>query len=472
MATQTHPYLVISDGTTTCTIQDGSGGSTNYPLVRDGWAPAIAGLRASPLEGYTPYEDVTETLTIEINGASATAALANLVTLRKLLEQAERWYRGENETAVLIKFAPQGSTVSATATPLQAAILGGAVGGAGVRLSPRWDEVGRNYVIPDVQVSIVRRGLWLQAEESIASSATDNGDLVTLTFAAGAQNEYSPVRMTLTNTGYGKESTGWSHGGYLLLGNQVSAAASIAILNAEGATATDYTSVVPAGSTHPRNTNVLRYTPSGTTETLSGALAFTLPAATTLMAVFANIRPSATVAFSVRALVSSVTEGYYTPPVAIPANSTQYPRWVFLGLAPSNSAVNVYLAITAAAASSSLDIDSIVICDARAVQVLTMVAPGDSDVTPPNVLTVGTLTVDHGLLTYPEPRVTVGAARQPYNGDAVFVNRTATVYGVLLMTGLGSSTNGDEYRIANTSTDALYANTWTLYRRPAYAVPQ
>ena len=85
MAVQTYPYLVITDGTTTVTLLDGSNGATNFPLKRDGWAPAIAGLRTSPLAGQTPYEDVTEQMLIEINGSTAANALANLVTLRKLL---------------------------------------------------------------------------------------------------------------------------------------------------------------------------------------------------------------------------------------------------------------------------------------------------------------------------------------------------------------------------------------------------
>ena len=54
MATNT--YLVITDGTTTATIADGSGGSVsgNYRLVDESWAPAVAGLRRSPFGGVGP----------------------------------------------------------------------------------------------------------------------------------------------------------------------------------------------------------------------------------------------------------------------------------------------------------------------------------------------------------------------------------------------------------------------------------
>ena len=233
---------------------------------------------------------------------------------------------------MLLKIAPHGSTVSATATPLQVAILGGAVGGPGVRLSPRWDEVGRNFVIPGVEVSVIRRGLWLAAEESAGSGSVSNGDLATMTFAAGAQTCLSPCRVTLNNFAYGKSASSRAHGGFLLLAENA-ASAPIAIVAAESLIAVGAFSVVtPSGSTNPRNTDVLRYTPAGTTEAQSANLSFTLPTATNLVALFANIRPSATVSFTIRAKGQSDLYNQYTPYITIPANATQFPKWQFLGV--------------------------------------------------------------------------------------------------------------------------------------------
>lgn len=472
MAVQANPYLVITDGTVSVTIQDGSGGATNFPLVRDGWAPAIAGLRTSALSGQTPYEDVVEQMTIEINGSTAANALANLVTLRKLLEQAERWYRGENETAVLVKFAPHGSTVSSTAAPLQAAILGGGLGSGdpGVKLAPQWDEVGRNYVIPNVLVTFTRRGLWLHTTtEAHSPSAANNGELVT--FSLTARDVVGPTKLALTNYGYGKSTGKRYHGGFVLLAERVGGSASIVITAAEGATATAYTSVAPSGSTNPRDTNVLRYTPTATTEAFSGALAPSLPAGTNLVAIFANVRPSSTVTFKIKARLNSLIYNQETPLVTIPANVTQYPKWVFLGIVAKYGAVDsLYLAITADAASSNLDIDTIVVCDARATQVLGLPGPGDNEVN--FIDTAGTLTIDPSLLDYPTPLAQAGTYPVPYMGDAALMTKGATLYGLLLATGGGTGVNGDEYRQANTGSDVVLQNTWTATRSTAYLVPQ
>ncbi len=59
-----------------------------------------------------------------------------------------------------------------------------------------------------------------------------------------------------------------------------------------------------------------------------------------------------------------------------------------------------------------------------------------------------------------------------YNGDAIFMTKAATVYGMLLATGGGTGATGQEYRQADTTTDTVLQNTWTLLRRPAYVVPQ
>lgn len=482
MAVQAHPYLVLTDGTTTITHQDGSGGLTNWPLLARQWAPTIAGRRSSLLAGRTPYADVVETYAIEVRGSTAANALANLASLASLLDQAEAWSRGEAVAIVLVKFAPHGSEVSSTASPLRAAIIGRAPDDqtAGVSLSPEWDEVGRNYVIPRVIVSFVRRGLWLHTEDTDRAENITNGDLATFTMAE-ARTVLAPTEINIDNFGYGKSTGTRYHGGFVLVGDEIEgsggATPPIVIINAEGGTATAYTSVTPSGSTNPRNTNVLRYTPTGTGEAFSGTLGTpALGIATKLVALFANVRPSTTVSFQIRARVDSKIY-QYTPLVSIPAVTTQYPRWVFLGLAAVSMRAGaldaLYLAITASAASSNLDIDTVVICDARAVQVLGIIGPGDGDLN--TVTKLSSLFVEPDLDANLDPRVyqdTTGDPPVAYQGDADFMTKADTVYGVLLAGGGGTGANGDEYRQANTSTDAVLANTWDVYRTRAYLVPQ
>lgn len=69
---------------------------TKFNLKDDGWAPAIAELRAGELGGYGPYDDVEEVLTLDVVGATPGAVMANIGDLKRIVDQAERWSRGES----------------------------------------------------------------------------------------------------------------------------------------------------------------------------------------------------------------------------------------------------------------------------------------------------------------------------------------------------------------------------------------
>ena len=292
-----------------------------------------------------------------------------------------------------------------------------------------------------------------------------------MTFAAGAVSLPSPTQVKLTNFGYGKATGTRYHGGFLLVGD-AAGGDPFAIGNAEVGTATGYTSVTPSGSTNPRNTNVLRYTPTGTTPVLSGSIMNPLfPGNPQLVAVFVNVRPSTTVSFNVRARVDSALELQYTPLVTIPAVSTQYPRWVFLGMVAIDNGINyTYLEITASAASSSIDIDTVVLADALNTQIVAFVGPADADTNA--TASTATLTLNHQLLAAPVASCETTARPIPYGGDIIFMTKAAVVDMLLLVTGGGTGANGDEYRQANSGSDAVLSNAWTLYRRPGYVVPQ
>src|SRR5437868_4467312 len=102
----------MTDGTDTVTFMDGLGGVTNWPLIRGQWGPAIAGLRTSPLAGRGPYADVAEDLSCNIRNTTGALVYGNLDTLARLLDKAERWWlRNEPISPVVLKYAPQGSTI-------------------------------------------------------------------------------------------------------------------------------------------------------------------------------------------------------------------------------------------------------------------------------------------------------------------------------------------------------------------------
>lgn len=183
MPTAAAMYLTITDGTTTCTIADGtiSGagvpGSTPYPLVRDQWAPNVATVKQSLLGG-NKYTDVIEEFTIHIKAVDEATLYSNLQTLNNLLEQATRWSKGEKDAPpVVVKYVPKGSTIHSIATPLQAMILGVEPGnnssGAGLPVTfNSTDAYG--YWIRDVKIRFKRRGLWLGATENASVAAAAN----------------------------------------------------------------------------------------------------------------------------------------------------------------------------------------------------------------------------------------------------------------------------------------------------------
>jgi len=162
--------LKITDGTTNIDFT----GSYYKILTAGGWAPRRAGRRQSQLAGMSPYEDVLETMYIRIVGTSVAACLGALEDLSELLDQAERWGRGENVTPVEIQYKPLGS---ASASAVTANIIGPPEGGDFLTLPSDFDAIDdRNYALGThanpIILQFVRRGLWLGDTETDTSGAS------------------------------------------------------------------------------------------------------------------------------------------------------------------------------------------------------------------------------------------------------------------------------------------------------------
>lgn len=466
-------YLVITDGTTTVTIADGSGGATNYKLSDDGWAPAVSALNRS---AYGPrYVDVTEDMELNVTGASRAACLANLQTLARLLDQAERWYLGENVDPVLIKYSPKGGTVSSAANPLQAAILGRDEGDetSGMSLPVTFDDLTFNAYVLRARVRFKRRGLWLaNTESSGTQGAYGNGAVNTSAFAVTAASLPSPTRLTITNVGWGKSSSARYHGAYVLVGE--GGTVPMVVIEAEAGSAPGWSGTADTG-TRASGGTVLRYSPSGTAASSSATMGTALmPAGCDLVAVFANVRPSPVTDFVLQGRLTSNGLGLQaTPYVAIPATSVVYPRWVFLGQVPiSGNILSVGVRAAAGTAASYLEIDSLLLADARNVQALAIVAPGDD--AEAYAHNSGTATINHQLLTEPVPGLTLaGTTVLPYKGDPAFYTRSGSVWGALLGSGGGTADGGTSnyWRQVNDAASA-FSNTWTVFRREGYLVPE
>jgi hypothetical protein len=147
--------LLLTDGTTTIDLNDGLA----YGVPYDQWRPAVGGLRDDALGGYSPYTDVREEIPLHVRGATPEQALERVAALAKLLDQAERWARGERVAAVQLWYSPTNSKLGGW---LKAAVLGRGRGQGPMMLglSPRVNDAG-NYEIPGVTMDIRHTFPWL-----------------------------------------------------------------------------------------------------------------------------------------------------------------------------------------------------------------------------------------------------------------------------------------------------------------------
>lgn len=470
MAVQPYPYLEMTDGTTTVTYADGSGGQTNWPPLREGWAPAIAMLRRSELGGVGPYDEVAEELEHNIRGATTAAALANLAAESRLLDQAERWWlRGEDVTPVLIKYAPQGSTIASTAAPLQTVVLGRALEDeTNLNLSSRFNDVGMLREIQDVKARFLRRGRWLLAQESASSSGVTKPGVQTCTFASSAA-ELSPL--TLEISGFTAGSADMQQGASMLL--WAPAAADLTFLEAEGLVSGDFTSVAEATA---RGNNILRFTPTTTgVATTSQVVSAGIPTSVQRVDVYAMVRNNDTTkTYQIRArmfpLHSGNTNDIVDGPWVPIDGALTWARPIALGSFTTLSGWDVcFLEVIASATGGTLDIDYLVFQNrdqplasgAAAIRVNSSTGyPG-----------AYTLVLDDGALTWPTPTLYHKATGQTnkylsYQGDIAANQIGSTVAAVWM------SSSGTKFGQRNNADSNFVTTTITARRRPAYRSPQ
>lgn len=347
-------FLQITDGATTCAIADGSGGATSYRLVYDKWEPQIAGLNLGDVGPV--YQRVQEDLTLDVHGTSVANAYANAQALVQLLHQAARWARGENVNPVLCKFSPTEASVSSAASPLQAKIWEGTVELNSAVLDPVL------YVLRGVRVKFTRDGEWMHTTETVSTGTGTTPTVLTASFTAVLKT-ISKIKATIAvdldvayNQIYEPVFVWYAPG-----------SDRIKVIEAEAATVTKWTSVADA-SNYASGGNVLRYTPTDTNESISGALNVpSMASGARRFAIYAAVRNnSASVSWLLRTLLfptGYAGEALSTRPIVID-NSITTPRIVCLGsVAMPTSLASMALAATAASTSGSptLDIDWVLV---------------------------------------------------------------------------------------------------------------
>lgn len=188
-------YLALTDDTTTISLMWNQQASTSY-LLRS-WPTAIAALNPNEL-GFT-YADVEEDLTLDIFGDSVSAANDALLDLTRLLDQADRWWRGDVVDPVYLDYWPdEGERI------WRSMVLGRARRDetSGVRVAPTYQKDAQIWAIQNIRVRLRREGIWRTkttiasgSPNAVANPFVQNYSLTTL---AADPQDAAPTQYILT----------------------------------------------------------------------------------------------------------------------------------------------------------------------------------------------------------------------------------------------------------------------------------
>jgi hypothetical protein len=395
--------LKLSDGTTTVDFVTDSA----YRVLD--WSPAVAVRRENLLGGRGPYTDVVEEMRLFIGGASV---LSKLATLQKLIDQAERWSRGEPVTVVWLSIQ-----LTASSQELISVVYGPpSPGEAAIELPPNFTNSPAVTAIDPVILRFRRAGLWLAPEDTVSGSTAANPTTLTGLLPSGVSAADSPVELRLTGMPW-KEGVFWNS--FVLATSAdttANAAKKLVIIEAEdmetgagGPTATTDT------TNKARGDEVLRYDMTAGVPELSllTDISASVHTGVRRWSVFASVRNNSdTVSFRARARLSDggVYANSYTPWVAIPADfNSNNPAWIYLGQASIRQPLRKLLLEVVSNGTGTIDFDAIALLasdnptTSRAVALLDN-DPGNDGAT---FSTSRTLYIDHELAFGTQPLVYV-----------------------------------------------------------------
>ena len=475
----TYPYLRLTNGTTTITFADGATATPgNYSYNAVGWSPSIANRAYDDIDGIS-YDDVIETIPINITGSSVTNMYANVKALTDLLDKGTRWANGDlTQTPVLIQYIPGGSS-KATGSPYEAVILGPDGDSPMLQLPNTWAQSSATRFVLDATLRFVRRGLWLNETDVASSAATSSGTVWSATLPS--HDTPSPCKVVWTMP------TPSATGSPLLASHMLitsSTAADIQVMEAElFAGAASWASSAVANA---RGGAILDFNPvaANTDYATSAITGFPSGIQTEgqylIIAHAIEVTPDPTLVFSV--LYDNGFTALSTPAKvlphwggSVPAQPNVIGMLYVSGVSPIQS-----MSLTGRTANTANDykIDYFVFVrlspETNIATMLTAAFEYGSGNTVEEIL-------DHRLTTHRTPiaqagRVS-GVARAPIpmeGGSPIIMQRGTNLSGVLVAgsrsyTGVGGFVG--DYRVAD-SASTVYASTFTVTRRRGYLVPE
>lgn len=174
--------------------------NVNYAVPYDEWIPGVCQRKRGRLAGSGLYEDVEEQIPLHIRGATGTAALANLMALMDVIEAAEQFDLGGDAGVVTLEYLPNNSNLGSA---VQAMVVGGSVS------LPTYVNDFANQEIPGVTLTVIRRGLWIGAEEApAATSAQTHPYVFSATFATNQGRNVQPLAVDFSGFQGSQDSSG------------------------------------------------------------------------------------------------------------------------------------------------------------------------------------------------------------------------------------------------------------------------
>lgn len=452
--------LELSDGTTTISLID-----SPYDITLSGLDLGVATLRPGTLGGNAPYTDVPCTIPINITGTCPANVYTALIAVWTLLDQAQRFWRGDNVSPVVIKARANGSAV---ATSVQALILRRMDTDAPVALPAVYETTVGNFTAQDVQLQFMRRGQWIGATETASSAATPAGNIFTITLPA--LTTLSPVRLDMTYPTQGAFD-GASSAPIVITTNDSN---KIAIVEAESIGASGiWTVVVPAAGQLARGGSVLSGATT-TTESFTSTIASpSLLQQAGLFGIWAVMKSAGIRNHLLRFQFFTLGPSSILTPFATFQPISNAPQPCFLGLValPGDLGAQTYRLSAQADQADTLTIDYLVFM--RIDQFTNIVGVNTLLQIPVTTYPNGTvmkLFIDPAVDTRITPRFARSTstntliADASYAGNAFFNHSGTSLAGVLLWCG---GTTITTYRQSDAAA-ALYNSTITATRRRAY----